>query len=267
MSAYPASHDDRAEPGGPADDARADIVRALDLLWHGYVPAARGPKPALTLDRIVEVAIEVADADGPQALSMRRIARELGVGTMTLYRYVPDKRVLLALVLDRVLAPAERATPRAAGTSWRATLESVAWEGRALYLRHPWLLQVNLSRPVLGPGNVGGLERTLAGLTDLPLSDRERINVVTALDGFVTGAVRQQIFYEQVADESGLDDDEFWGAQLPFMETAMASGEYPTMAAMDMDAFSGTWEETFELGVGCFLDGLALLVDRRRPRP
>jgi AcrR family transcriptional regulator len=254
-------------PSGPDDtraaDARAYLERALELLWYGRRPSGRGPAPALALDQIVEVAIEVADAEGVDALSMRRIARELGVGTMTLYRYVPDKRVLLALVLDRVLAPAERAAPRAAGTSWRATLESDAREGRALYLRHPWLLQVNMARPTLGPGSVAGLERTMRGLADLPLSDRDRINVVTSLDGLVTGAVRQQISYEQVAEESGLDDDEFWGAQLPFMEDAMASGDYPTMQALADDAFRGTWEEAFELGLRAFLDGLEVKVAAR----
>lgn len=242
------------------DDARAYVTRALELLWHGWAPASRGPRPGLTLDRIVEVATEVADGDGLDALSMRRIARELGVGTMTLYRYVPDKQVLLALVLDRVLAPAAGAG--APPASWRETLSSDAREGRALYLRHPWLLEVNMARPVLGPGNVAGLERTLSGLADLPLSSRDKLNVVTALDGLVVGAVRQQILYERVSAESGLGDEEFWEAQLPFMEPAMLSGDYPTMAAMGTDAFEGTWEETFETGLSCFLDGLELHVAR-----
>ncbi|MEN5074387.1 TetR/AcrR family transcriptional regulator [Isoptericola cucumis] len=254
---------DRSADRAPAD-ARAHVTRALELLWHGRAPTGRGPRPGLTLDRIVEVAIEIADGDGTAALSMRRIARELGVGTMTLYRYVPDKQVLLALVLDRVLAPAPGAG--APPDSWRETLSSDAREGRALYLRHPWLLEVNMARPVLGPGNVAGLERTMTGLADLPLSSRDKLDLVTALDGFVVGAVRQQIFYERVSAESGLDDEEFWGAQLPFMEPAMRSGDYPTMAALDTDAFQGTWEGTFELGLSCFLDGLELHVERQGRR-
>ncbi|SEE91516.1 TetR/AcrR family transcriptional regulator [Ruania alba] len=246
-------------PETARNEAHAQLVRALELLWHGHTPAGRGPKPGLTVAAIVEAAIEVADADGVEALSMRRIARELGVGTMTLYRYVPDKRVLLALVLDRVLAPVGTA-PRGSRT-WRATLESDARAGRALHLRHPWLLQVNMTRPTLGPGSVAGLEQTMAGLTDLPMSDKEKINVIVALDGYVTGAVREQIYYERVTEESGLDDEAFWGAQLPFMEAAMASGNYPVMASLGMDSFDGTWEETFDLGLNCFLDGLERQVE------
>ncbi|QOR71376.1 TetR/AcrR family transcriptional regulator C-terminal domain-containing protein [Ruania alkalisoli] len=241
-------------------EAHAQLVRALELLWHGHTPTGRGPKPGLTVEAIVDAAIDVADADGVEALSMRRIARELGVGTMSLYRYVPDKNVLLALVLDRVLAPTGEA-PQPPLT-WRDTLESNARSARALYLRHRWLLQVNMTRPALGPGTVAGLERTMAGLVDLPLSDKERMNVVVALEGFVTGAVREQIFYEQIAEESGLDDEAFWGAQLPFMEVAMTSGTYPTMASLSSDTFEGTWEETFDLGLTCFLDGLERRVGR-----
>ncbi len=241
-------------------EAHAELVRALELLWHGHTPTGRGPKPGLTVAAIVDAAIDVADADGVEALSMRRIARELGVGTMTLYRYVPDKNVLLALLLDRFSAPSEEQPllPR----TWRDTLEFDAHSGRALYLRHPWLLQVNMARPALGPGSVAGLERTMSGLTDLAMSDQDKLNVITALDGYVTGAVRQQIFYEQISEESGLDDEAFWGAQLPFMEAAMASGTYPTMASLSSDTFEGTWEETFDLGLSCFLDGLELRVRR-----
>ncbi|UFU07150.1 TetR/AcrR family transcriptional regulator [Ruania halotolerans] len=249
-------------PEAARNEAHAQLVRALELLWNGHTPAGRGPKPGLTVETIVDVAITVADADGVDALSMRRIARELGVGTMTLYRYVPDKNVLLALVLDRILAPSGP-SPQGPRT-WRATLESDAWSGRELYLRHPWLLQVNMSRPTLGPGSVAGLEQTMAGLRDLPMSDKEKINVVTAVDGFVTGAVRQQVYYEQIAEESGLDDQAFWGAQLPFMEAAMQSGEYPVMATLGADAFDGTWEATFEVGLNCLLDGLELRAEQRR---
>lgn len=249
-------------PEPPQSDAYSQLIRALELLWHGHAPTGRGPKPGLTVQDIVDAAIEVADADGVEALSMRRIARELGVGTMSLYRYVPDKNVLLALLLDRFSAPIgeQPRTPR----TWRATLKSDARTGRSLYLRHPWLLQINMTRPALGPGSVAGLEQTMAGLTDLTMSDKEKFNVITALDGFVTGAVRQQIYYEQIAEESGLDDEAFWGAQLPFMESAMVSGRFPVMASLSMDSFDGTWEETFELGLSCFLDGLERRLTRTR---
>ena len=79
-----------------------DVSRSLELLWGLGERPSRGPKPGLTLDRIVTAAVAVADAEGLGALSMRRVATDLGVGTMSLYRYVPGKAELLDLMLDKV---------------------------------------------------------------------------------------------------------------------------------------------------------------------
>src|SRR5690606_7919408 len=96
--------DTRSSGGG-------DLARTLDLLWNTDRRPSRGPKPGLTLERIVDAAGEVADRDGPAALSRRRIATELGTGTMPLYRYVPGKAELLDLMLDRVQRPEDDAAP------------------------------------------------------------------------------------------------------------------------------------------------------------
>ncbi|WP_277209320.1 TetR/AcrR family transcriptional regulator [Isoptericola croceus] len=261
---------DAAAGRGDAADGRnvnrtaaRDMLRnTLELLWHGWQAPAKGPRPRLTLDQIVAQAVAVADAEGLDALSMRRIARELDVGTMSLYRYVPTKDVLLNLMLDRVSEPAP-AQGAAVGTSWRGVLETAAQEGRALYLRHPWLIQVNWTRPILGPSSVRSLEVVVAGLTDLPLRDQEKIMVITLLDAYVVGSVRQELLYEAAADETGLSEGEFWGTQLPYMEHAMASGAYPVLATLDEDSFDGGWDETFDLGVRLFLDGLEREVGRR----
>ncbi len=147
---------------GTETSGSGDIVRTLELLWDAGPRPSRGPKPGLTLDRIVEAAVQVADAEGLEAVSMRRVATELGTGAMSLYRYVPGKAELLDLMLDRVQRPG--ADPHAAlgdGT-WRSALEALARETLALYRRHPWLLQVNQSRPILGPGALDGMERVMA---------------------------------------------------------------------------------------------------------
>ncbi|MBK3547134.1 TetR/AcrR family transcriptional regulator, partial [Streptomyces sp. MBT60] len=87
---------------GPATGS-GDIARSLELLWGTGERPSRGPKPGLTLDRIVTAAVAVADAEGLAAVSMRRLSTELGTGTMSLYRYVPGKSELLDLMFDRVL--------------------------------------------------------------------------------------------------------------------------------------------------------------------
>lgn len=242
-----------------SDTPAPGVSRSLELLWEGRPRTTKGPRPALSLEQIVDTAVAVADTEGIEALSMRRLARELGFGTMSLYRYVPNKSVLLDLMLDRVSAPPLPARSRG---SWREVLESDAWQGRALYLRHRWLLQVNWTRPVLGPNTVAGLELTMAGLAELPLGDREKIVVVSALDAYVVGSVRQEILYENAATETGLSDEEFWNLQHPALESAMASGDYPVMAAMAEDSFSAGWEETFAYGLRLWLDGLAADIAR-----
>src|SRR5688572_11023766 len=116
------------------------VRRSIELLWGEGARPTRGPKPSLTLDQIVQVAIAVADRDGIDGLSMRRVATQLGVGTMSLYRYVPGKAELLALMLDRVSDPAED-VERARDLDWRGVVEVAARGSYRLYLTHPWLLQ------------------------------------------------------------------------------------------------------------------------------
>ena len=87
---------------GSARSGSGDLSRSLELLWGTREPATRGPKAELSLERIVDAAVALADREGLGALSMRRVATELGVGTMSLYRHVPGKGELLDLMLDRV---------------------------------------------------------------------------------------------------------------------------------------------------------------------
>lgn len=246
------------ESSDGAEQGHNPLTRSHQLLWDGLPEPSRGPKPTLSLDQIVEAAIELTDRQGLAALSMRRLAEELGVGTMSLYRYIPGKDQLLDLMLDRVSAPEVSAS-----STWRETLEASAWEGRRLYLRHRWLMQINWTRPVMGPNSVRGLEVTLSGLQDLPLSDQEKLMVVSLLDSFVVGSARAEIQWDTAREESGITDEEFWTMQLPWLTRAMESGEYPTMAALSEDTFDAGWEETFSWGLTLFLDGIDLQVRQR----
>jgi AcrR family transcriptional regulator len=242
----------------PADYLR----RSIELLWGNGARPTRGPKPGLTLDRIVEVAIAVADADGIDAVSMRRVATELGVGTMSLYRYVPGKAELLALMLDKVSGPGGDIA-QARGKDWRGKLEAAARGSYRLYLAHPWLLQVNWCRPVFGPSTLAGVEFFIASLADLGLTDQERVTVMITVDGFVTGVARHRIQYETAAEQTGVSDEVFWAEQHPVLVKAMASGDYPALAALAEDSFSLGWEESFEFGLQRLLDGVAALVRSR----
>ncbi|MGW0814289.1 TetR/AcrR family transcriptional regulator [Streptomyces viridiviolaceus] len=247
---------------GTETSGSGDIARTLDLLWDTGRRPSRGPKPGLTLDRIVEAAVEVADRDGLGAVSMRRIATELGTGTMSLYRYVPGKAELLDLMLDRVQHPSDDAAALGDGT-WRAALEAMARATLALYRRHPWLLEVNQSRPILGPRALDGMEKVLARIKSIGLSDPEMISAIIMIDGYVVGAARTQVYQEEAERTSGLTDTQFWEAQRPTLEKAMTSGRYPFLASLSEETFSPGFDH-FEFGLQRILDGLEVLVAARR---
>jgi AcrR family transcriptional regulator len=249
-------------PGSEGNAAAQHISLTLELLWGALERPTRGPKPGLTIDRIVSAAIAIADTDGLDALSMRRVARELRVGTMSLYRYVPGKAELLELMLDAVSDPGKEIA-RSQGRDWRGMLEVVARGTRDRYLAHPWLLGVNWSRPVVGPNGLAGLEFVIAGLDGLGLTDQERVAVVLTVDSFVTGLARSRLQHTAVIEETGLSDEEFWGRHFPVLERAMAGGDYPAMAALSEDSFSLGWDENFEWGLQRLLDGIEALVNSR----
>jgi AcrR family transcriptional regulator len=245
------------------------VIASLELLWGGPERPKRGPRPGLSLHQIVAAAIELADAEGLEAVSMRRVAAALGVGTMSLYRHVPGKAELLDLMLDRVSDPGDTAE-RVAGREWRGVMEEVARGTWRLYLEHPWLLEVNWARPALGPSSLAGVEIAIRGLEGIGLSDPERVMVMVAVDGLVVGAARRVAQERAAAKVTGVSGDEFWAAQAPFLERAMSTGSYPTLAGLAEDAFDAGHEEMFEFGLRRLLDGVEGLVAARRgpaPRP
>ncbi|EFE68792.1 TetR/AcrR family transcriptional regulator [Streptomyces viridosporus] len=247
--------------GGTESSGSGDIARTLDLLWDTGRRPSRGPKPGLTLERVVEAAIEVADRDGLGAVSMRRIAAELGTGTMSLYRYVPGKGELLDLMLDRVQRPSDDPADLGDG-GWRAALEALGHATLALYRRHPWLLEVNQSRPILGPSALDGMEKVLARIKPMGLSDPELVSVIILIDGYVVGAARTQLYEQEAERSSGLTDAQFWEAQRPALEKAMTSGRYPVLAGLSEDTFGPDFDH-FAFGLQRILDGLEVLVARR----
>jgi len=246
-----------------AHSGSGDVSQSLKLLWHGKEPTSRGPKPGLTLEQIVATAVGLADRDGLAALSMRKVAAKLEVGTMSLYRYVPGKGELLDLMLDHVSGSWE-ALERHRGKDWRSVLELVAHGTWKLYFDHPWLLQVNQTRPILGPNALAGLDFALAALDGLGLTGREKVAMLMAIDSYVTGTARTYVLQQQASEETGISDEEFWAAQGPTLSEAMAGGDYPEVAGLDEDAFTIAGEEALEFGLRPLLDGFATFIAAKR---
>ncbi|WP_129666627.1 TetR/AcrR family transcriptional regulator [Phytoactinopolyspora endophytica] len=238
-----------------------DVHRSIELLWNLRERPTRGPKPGLTLDRIVTAAIEIADAEGLEALSMRKVATKLDVGTMSLYRYVPGKSELLDLMLDRVSGPPPE-IPDAPELGWRDLLESSAREHWQLCLDHPWYPFVDQSRPLLGPNGLADLEYVLRHLrATTQLSDPEMIMVISMVFNFVESTARSYLGEKRAEELTGVSTEEFWEAQEPLLTKAMESGDYPTMASLSADTFSWTHDQFLDFGLVRLLDGLQLYID------
>jgi AcrR family transcriptional regulator len=243
-----------------------DPARSLALLWRTREQTGRKGRPELGVDRIVRAAIEVADAAGLGALSMRRVADQLGVGTMSLYTYVPGKAELLDVMVDTVYG--ETLRPWDPALDWRARLEAIARDGWALYQRHPWLLQVATSRPPLGPNATAKYEYELRAVEGLGLTDIEMDAVVTLVGGFVHGAARGAVEAAQAARDTGMTDEQWWRAHAPLLEKVMDASRFPVAARVGTTvgtAFQAAYhaEHAFEFGLGRLLDGIEALLRSR----
>ena len=244
-----------------------DPARSLAVLWRTRERASRKGKPDLSVDRIARAAIDLADAAGIGALSMRRVADELGVGTMTLYTYVPGKSELLDVMIDTVAGETARPTEVAGG--WRGRLTHVARENWALLNRHPWMLQIGKTRPPLGPMIMDKYEYELSTIDGIGLTDVEMDSVLTLVLGHAEISARRAADAAQTVEQSGLTDEQWWSASAPLLEPLLDGSRYPiagrvgTAAGEAYNAASDPKHE-FEFGLERVLDGVQALLDSRR---
>ncbi|MGO1053132.1 TetR/AcrR family transcriptional regulator [Crossiella sp. CA198] len=162
--------------------------RSLELLWGERAQPSRGPRPKMSVTKIVEAAVALADAEGLGALSMQRVAAGLGYTTMSLYRYVPAKEQLIDLMVDHAIGspPAELAD----APDWRTGLEGWTRAFWQVCHRHPWLLKVQVDRPPVGPNQLSWLEGGLKALAGLGFEGYERVSVVTFVFAAVQGLAK-----------------------------------------------------------------------------
>ncbi|MGK8510147.1 TetR/AcrR family transcriptional regulator [Nocardia asiatica] len=232
----------------------------LELLWGTGHRPKRGPKPALTVERIVAEAIALADAEGLPNLSMQRLAERLGFTKMSLYRYVPGKAELVALMLDTALG-----APPEMGDGGDGEAEE-AWRGRlslwceTIYERlraHPWALEVSVGARPVGPNEMAWMESALTALAGTGLTTAERLDTIVLLIGHARSLVQQVRAGE--ADEF----ERQIAGQLAEM-VAAAADRYPaTVAAFAEEGAVAGGQGALRFGIGRILDGLAVLIARR----
>ncbi|MFJ9870156.1 TetR/AcrR family transcriptional regulator [Streptomyces sp. NPDC101165] len=231
----------------------AEVVR---LLWGPHPKPARGPRPKLDLDRIAQAGTEIADSEGLAEVSMQRVAMQLGVTKMALYRYVPGKAELVALMVDAAIGPYPGAEARRGG--WREQLEEWASRLITVFGQHPWALDATVGPRIPGPGELSWLEHAISALDGTGLSGAERMDAAVLLVSHVRG-ITQQI---RAAGPAGNPEAQLGATLADLMQ---AHGEqFPALAeALTSAAHSDGQDQAWEFGLQRILDGLAALIDQR----
>src|SRR3954452_14008860 len=209
---------------------------ALDV-WTRQPPGAR--RARFTRDQIARAALRIADEEGFEALSMRRLALALDAGTMTLYHYVRTKDELLALISDAVMGELILDEDELRG-GWRRAMSNLARRSRDTFARHPWIFDVR-DDPAIGPNSVRHFDQSIQALAELEISLRDKLDILSAVDEMVFGyALQMRNNYE-----GSIEDD----AHMAEYVIALAStGEYPHLDKLLAEHGSGVWAvvaETF----------------------
>ena len=214
----------------------SDFDPVLPLLWRepGHLPPVRrGPKPQVSLDAVLDAAIEIAGAEGLAALSMRGLAQTLGLGAMTLYTYVPGRDELVVLMVDHVLGRSHR-PPHSDDV--RRRLESVAESAYAELSTHPWLLEVDGLRAWLGPHVADRYEWQLSAVDGLGLSDVEMDQSVVLLEGIAATAVRSRHAVVSAERRSGRTELQWWEANAEAMAELVGDRRFPLASRVGQSA-------------------------------
>lgn len=241
-----------------------ELPSGLALAWGVTDRPRRGPKPGLTLERIVRRGVELADAEGLSALSMSRLANLLGFTTMSLYRYVASKDDLLVLIHDAAVG----APPPMQAVGWREGLAAWCRAQLAVLRTHPWMVRIPISGPPMNPNSVAWIESGLAAMTGSGLTEAEKMAVIQLLAGYVLHQARLEAEIMAAYAAAGVPDPvgvaQDYGRVLaglidaerfPALSETLAAGVF---AGADED-----WDVDVEFGLNRILDGIGVLVAGR----
>jgi len=262
----------QATPGGPAPKGPAPSgptpggrpPSGLERLWRRD-ELDRKPRLGLSLDRVIQSGVEVADNDGLAALSMKRVAERLGYTTMSLYRYVSSKDELLLLMHDTVWQPPAGLDEPLDG--WRAGLVRWTREQHEIMRRHPWLDDVRLVERVGTPSQIAWIELGLRALADAPLTEYQKMAVLLLLSGYATLQVRLAGAAHDAAREGDFAPDQATEAFGELLRTFVNPEQFPALVrAVQGGAFAPVGRDiyaAFDFGLDLMLDGVDSLIARQ----
>lgn len=238
------------------DRTLAGDERTMAMLWGQRTQPTRGPRPTLDLDQIARAALDIADREGIAAVSMQRVAGDLDVTKMALYRYVASKTELVAAMIDRAIGPPPDLSEVEGG--WRARLEEWARLLTGTWRDHPWIPGVTMGRRVMGPNEVGWVEAAVAVLADTGLDGTEQMDSVLLMSGHIRNT--------QSASSAGSFPWTADGRLSPTLADVFENQpeRYPALTkAIASATGSGRREDPRDYGLRRILDGLELVIADR----
>lgn len=255
------THDDIMQASVRIDP---DLRRRSQLLWDDRSPSTRGPKAALTPDDVVQAAIGLADKDGIGAVTMNAVATKLGLTTMAIYRYFPNKETLIDAIVDAGMGrPPEPPAPRG---EWRDEVARWAHAKRAMLVARPWLAELPFVAAPHGPNWLSWLEAVADPLSDTGLSPADVGQMLSVIDGYTRGASDTAISLARVRARGGSEAE--WAAAVGAdLGRAIGDERFTKFAAIlttPSDGRSRTMEESFDFGLQRVLDGIELYVKSAR---
>jgi AcrR family transcriptional regulator len=234
--------------------------RNQELIWFRRARGRRGPEPTLSRDQITKAAVELADAEGLEHVSMRKLASKLDAGATSLYWHVMSKDDLHELMVDEVIG--EIPLPQLSG-DWFRDLRAIAIATYETCQAHRWVVLLGI-QPGLGPKTRRFGAVALRAFDPLDIDLSTRVNVLAAVNNYIFGFIHREIAWEQLRERSGLDDEQ-WHVRLQAHLEA-ASEQDAGLAAEMAERFTLVSRESFDFGLECLLEGVAASIARGTPR-
>jgi AcrR family transcriptional regulator len=237
-----------------------ELPRGVALAWGIAANPQRGPKRELSIERIVEAAIAIADADGLGAVSMSAIANALGFTTMSLYRYVTAKDDLILLMQEYGIGLPSAAI--AGAPDWRTGLTLWSRESLEAYVAHPWLVDIPILGSPLTPNNLAWMDVALAVLEGTPLSAEERMGALLLVSGQTRWRASIERGYDISNSSLGMTPEERDLADAHVIRTLVTEEQFPALySAVRAGALGPDEQNPFEFGLSRVLDGIGAYMD------
>jgi len=242
-------------------ESKNGLPASIEAAWGLRPGPSKGPRPTLSLERIVKAGVSVAASEGLPAVSMSRVAAELGASTMSLYRYVAAKDELLSLMVDAALGPpAPDVDPE---QDWRARLNDWSWRYHDRLRRHPWVLRMPITGPPVTPNQTAFLEHGLRTLSDTGLAEHEKASIVLLVSSYVRSAVALSADIEDGFLASPPTRDEAMTGYAALLRRLTDRERFPALHdVLDAGVFDAADDPDaeFTFGLERILDGVATLI-------